>query len=428
MRKTNFLNWKQWMRMDKTESAKQGMEAASPQRNEGNTVKNRIFLLNTIMVIVILLGFIAVNAFIVKVYGEAIEHDFRTSMEQTVDDDVLEELIEDYTIHRNEFFVLMIADACLCVAVLIIVSRYFTRRLTKHIMEPIERLSEGALRIRNNDLTSDVEYHGDAEFENLCHTFNEMRRSLLSEQEKNEKYEKARTDMIAGISHDLRTPLTAIRGTIKGMLDGVVTTKEQQTKFLEVAYHRTEDMDALLQQLFYLSKLETGNMPLDLHTLNLRSFIDNYVRVRAESFSDHKIELTADTENAVHMADEKDGCVLADPEQLCRIFDNLLENSRKYAKADPLKINIRLEQTKDAFHILFSDNGEGVEEEKLPYVFDEFYRADPSRNRKEGNGLGLYIVKYLIEKMGGTVAAKNEDGFVVCMTLKKIESECVNGQ
>lgn len=84
------------------------------------------------------------------------------------------------------------------------------------------------------------------------------------EKEKNYKYEKARTDMIAGISHDLRTPLTAVRGTIKGLMDGVASTPERQNRFLKTAYRRTGDMDVLLNQLFYLSKLETGNMPLNL--------------------------------------------------------------------------------------------------------------------------------------------------------------------
>lgn len=91
-----------------------------------------------------------------------------------------------------------------------------------------------------------------------------MQKHILMEKEKNYKYEKARTDMIAGISHDLRTPLTAVRGTIKGLMDGVASTPERQNRFLKTAYRRTGDMDVLLNQLFYLSKLETGNMPLNL--------------------------------------------------------------------------------------------------------------------------------------------------------------------
>ena len=95
---------------------------------------------------------------------------------------------------------------------------------------------------------------GDAEFEDVCITFNHMQEHILREQEKNRKYEKARTDMIAGISHDLRTPLTAIRGTIKGLMDGIAATPEMQEKFLQAAYRRTGDMDGLLNQLFYVSK------------------------------------------------------------------------------------------------------------------------------------------------------------------------------
>ena len=109
--------------------------------------------------------------------------------------------------------------------------------------------------------------------------------------------------------------------------------------------------------------------------------------------------------------------VAVDPEQLQRIFDNLLENSRKYGEKVPLKMKIGLRKTPGGILIRFSDNGVGVPENKLPHVFDEFYRVDESRNKKEGNGLGLYIVKYLIEAMGGTVWAENEDGFVVSMEL-----------
>lgn len=87
-------------------------------------------------------------------------------------------------------------------------------------------LEEGAERIRRNDLSRDIHYVGDAEFEDVCITFNHMQEHILKEQEKKRKYEKARTDMIAGISHDLRTPLTAVRGTIKGLMDGIATTPE----------------------------------------------------------------------------------------------------------------------------------------------------------------------------------------------------------
>lgn len=109
--------------------------------------------------------------------------------------------------------------------------------------------------------------------------------------------------------------------------------------------------------------------------------------------------------------------VSVDPEQFRRIMDNLLENSRKYGETTPLRVEIVLERTPKGVSICFRDNGVGVPDEKLPYIFEEFYRGDESRNKKEGNGLGLYIVKYLMEAMGGSVRAENADGFAVYLEL-----------
>lgn len=377
------------------------------------TVKRRIFLSNTLMVLATLLIFLFINMVIVKAYWEFLEQEFETSMEGMADPEELEEIIEGFTVRRNGFILLFAADGILSTAVLVTVSQLFTKNLVRHIMEPLNALADGAERIRNNDLTQDIEYTGDLEFEAVCRTFNDMRNSILAEQEKNRKYEKARTDMIAGISHDLRTPLTAARGTIKGLLDGVTSTPEHQKKFLETAYRRTGDMSVLLNHLFDLSKLETGNMPLHLQTVDLNDFIRKYVAGKQEA-PEEDAEFSADLKGSA-------AYVSVDPEQLQRILDNLLENSRKYSGAEPLKIRIALNREDGDFCICFSDNGAGVPEEKLPYIFDEFYRGDESRNKKEGNGLGLYIVKYLTEAMGGTVRAENAGGLAIFMKLKKGE-------
>lgn len=318
------------------------------------TVKRRIFLSNALMVLVTLVIFLFINAAIIKVYSESIEQELEDSIRSVVDEDGLEDMMEEFIVRGNEFILLFLLDGILCITVLFLVSQIFTRKLAGHIMEPLAALSDGAERIRNHDLTQDIAYSGDREFENVCRSFNEMREAILAGQEKNRKYEKARTDMIAGISHDLRTPLTAIRGTIKALLDGVVSTPKQQRKFLETAYRRTGDMDILLNQLFYISKLETGNMPLTLSTIEGSAFIDNYVKGKRELLENEQIEV-------------------------------------------------------------------GVAEEKLPYIFDEFYRGDESRNQKEGNGLGLYIVKYLIEAMGGSVRAENADGLMIFMEFREEE-------
>lgn len=377
---------------------------------EKRTVKKRIFLSNALMVIVTLVIFLIINLFVVKFYAESIEEEFRTSVEGVTDGDGLDDLLEDRTVHRNEFILFFGADGILCIIVLVLISQLFTKNLTDHIMEPLDALAEGAKRIKENDLTQDIAYTGELEFENICAVFNDMQESILAEQEKNRKYEKARTDMIAGISHDLRTPLTAMRGTVKGLMDGVASTPEQQKKFLQAAYRRTGDMDMLLNQLLYLSRMETGNMPISMQTIEIGAFLKSYVRGKQEVIETGKEEITADTK-------EITAGVLIDPEQFQRVLDNLVENSRKYSETIPLRMKIKLEKTPKGVSICFQDNGVGVPEEKLPYIFEEFYRGDESRNKKEGNGLGLYIVKYLMEAMGGSVRAENADGLAVYLEL-----------
>ena len=262
---------------------------------EKRTVKKRIFLSNALMVIVTLVIFLIINLFVVKFYAESIEEEFRTSVEGVTDGDGLDDLLEDWTVHRNEFILFFGADGILCIIVLVLISQLFTKNLTDHIMEPLDALAEGAKRIKENDLTQDIAYTGELEFENICAVFNDMQESILAEQEKNRKYEKARTDMIAGISHDLRTPLTAMRGTVKGLMDGVASTPEQQKKFLQAAYRRTGDMDMLLNQLLYLSRMETGNMPISMQTIEIGAFLKSYVRGKQEVIETGKEEITADT-------------------------------------------------------------------------------------------------------------------------------------
>lgn len=147
-------------------------------------------------------------------------------------------------------------------------------------------------------------------------------------------------------------------------------------------------------------------MPISMQTIEISSFLENYVRAKREVIEIDREEISVDTRGI-------EAKVSVDTEQFQRILDNLLENSRKYAEVRPLRMEMILEKTQKGLSICFKDNGIGVPKEKLPHIFEEFYRGDESRNKKEGNGLGLYIVKYLMEAMGGSVWATNEGGLAV---------------
>lgn len=380
------------------------------------TVKRRIFVSNAFMILVTFILVFIINIGVIKLYWESMEQDWQASMETMAGTTSMEHMLENWTLHQQSFYVLFLADVLVCAAIWILVSLFFTGGLVSQIMKPLDALRQGAKRMRENELTEAIYYRGDEEFEEICHTFNDMQAHILSEQEKNRNYEKARAEMIAGISHDLRTPLTAIRGTLKGILDGVVQEEKQQEKFLQTAYRRTEDMDILLNQLFYVSKLETGNMPMHLQKTNLFLWISQYLEGKREMLAGEEIEFAESLERVSKTT-------LIDQEQFQRIFDNLVENSRKYGDIKPIRIAVTLEEVEEGFRICFSDNGQGVPEEKLKFIFDEFYRVDESRNEKEGNGLGLYIVKNLLESMGGQVWAENRHGLSIYMKLPKGDEE-----
>lgn len=236
---------------------------------EKKTVKRRIWISNIAMVLITLMLFLGINILIIYSYSESIENEVKAAIENVMEPDAMEDMLKDYTIHRDGFIFLFIVDGILCIASLLIVSQFFTKSLAEHITEPLDALTDGTKRIKANNLEQEIIYSGDREFEDICSSFNEMMKEIATEQEKNKKYEKARTDMIAGISHDLRAPLTAIKGTIKGLLDGIAAKPEQEKLFLETAYRRAGEMDRLLNQLFYLSKIETRNMPVFMQDIDI---------------------------------------------------------------------------------------------------------------------------------------------------------------
>lgn len=314
--------------------------------------------------------------------------------------------------------ILLLIDGIFCIGALLIISQIFTKRLIEHITNPLDALSEGAKRMEEGNFSEPVKYKGDIEFEYVCDAFNEMQERITEANAEKESYEKVRVEMVAGISHDLRTPLTAIRGTIKGLKDGVATTPELREKFLDTAYRRTIEMDRLLERLFYFSKLETGNMPLFFEKTEWSEYLEAYVK---------RYELLIENESIkIKIKDVKKGLFSnVDREQMKRILDNILENSKKYAESDKLEITINIFEEHAYVVLVISDNGCGVSEDKIPHIFEQFFRGDESRNIKEGSGLGLYIVKYLVNAMGGSVDAENSNGLTIRIRLPIWDEEVI---
>ena len=316
------------------------------------------------------------------------------------------------------FLCVLVLAGIAAIAVILLLASFFTRKMNRLVMEPVELLVAGAERIRDGNLNEEIRYEGEAEFEHVCRTFNAMQHTILEDQRQREKNEKARTDMVTGISHDLRTPLTSIRGYIKGVLDGVADTDEKKALYLQTAYESTEDMNALLQKLFDFSRMESGQMSFHMVYADLAEFTSAWTAQKEEVLKSRQIHLSFMQEKEVMPE------VPMDVDQVPRIFDNLLENSVKYAGVSPLEIRIQVfEQTgeKPGVIVEWKDNGHGVPEEKLPQIFERFYRCDESRSEK-GGGIGLYVVKYIMERHGGSAKAENDGGLKIQLFFPKEET------
>lgn len=304
------------------------------------------------------------------------------------------------------------------IVVILLLNTLFTRYQLKKLLQPMDALAQAAGRVEAGDYTQAIDCPGRDEFAPVCAAFNRMQEHLLEEQEKSAAYERSRTDLVAGISHDLRTPLTSVKGYIKGLRDGVAQTPERQRQYLDVAYRRACDMEVLLQRLFYFSRLETGNLPLFREEADLGSFVGQFAGEVGPELEQAggKIELTVSP--GPHP-------VSIDPEQLYRVLNNLKDNALRYAGAEALAISLAVETQGKWERIRFADNGQGVSEEALPRLFEQFWRADQARSSRngEGTGLGLYIVKYIVEAHGGTIQAENSGGLAFTILLPRREED-----
>ena len=293
-------------------------------------------------------------------------------------------------------------------------NRFLTRFVVRKIEEPLDLLSEGACRLGDGDLDYRIAYDGKDEFAPVCGAFNEMAARLKESVGRTRRDEESRKELLAGISHDLRSPLTSIRAYVEGLLDGVAKTEEAKQRYLRTIHTKAEDIDRLVSQLFLYSKLDLEGAPMEMRLIRLDEFITSFVEEAALDSRTHGLEITAEQLSPV--------TVSADPGQLRRVLSNILENSIKYKNKEIGHLRITLEESG---RLVLADGGPGVPEDALPKLFDVFYRSDPARkNPAGGSGLGLAIASKAVHGMGGTIRAYNvpNGGLAIEITLSKEET------
>jgi signal transduction histidine kinase len=220
-----------------------------------------------------------------------------------------------------------------------------------------------------------------------------------------EKYENSHKELIVGISHDLRTPLTVIKAYLEGIETGVADTPEKQKKYMDTIKAKTNDLENIINRLFLFSKLDIGDFPMNVQIIEVGKFIQDLTDDFAEEYKQKGILL--ETENLTNDS------VQADVLWLHNVFINIFENSAKYKVKDSGNVTIACEKIrgiggKAMMEIHLCDDGPGVPPETLERLFDVFYRLDSSRSSrcKMGSGLGLAISSKMVQHMGGTIRAE----------------------
>ena len=275
----------------------------------------------------------------------------------------------------------------------------------RSILTPIETLKKATRNIRDGNLDFEVEIGDDDEIGELCADFEEMRIRLKESTEEKVVFDSQNKELISNISHDLKTPITAVKGYVEGLLDGVADTPEKQEKYLRTIYNKANDMDRLINELTFYSKIDTNRIPYTFNKINVKEYFDDCFEDIGMEMSQQQISLSYDNKVA------PDVMVIADAEQIKRVINNIVGNSVKYMDKPKKSIAIRVTDVGDFVQVEIEDNGRGIAAKDLPYIFDRFYRTDTSRNSsKGGSGIGLSIVHKVMEDHGGKVWATSREG------------------
>ena len=288
----------------------------------------------------------------------------------------------------------------------------------RSIAVPLVKLKKATQNIKEGNLDFVLDVEGKDEFSELCQDFEEMRRRLKESTEEKSLIEKENRELISNISHDLKTPITAVKGYVEGIMDGVADTPEKMDRYVRTIYNKTNEMDHLINELTFYSKIDTNRIPYTFSKLNVEDYFSDCAEEVGLELETRGIELVY--ANYV----EKDVMVIADGEQIRRVIHNIIGNAIKYMDKPKGIIQIRIKDVGDFIQIEIEDNGKGIGPKDLPYIFDRFYRTDVSRNSsKGGSGIGLSIVKKILEDHGGKVWATSRLGIgtIMYFVLRKYQ-------
>ncbi len=294
--------------------------------------------------------------------------------------------------------------------ILILTSWFLTKWIGKGVFTPINQLNKAMQNIAEGNLEYHLPENMDGEIGELYRNYEDMRLRLKESTDEKILAEKQNKELVSNISHDLKTPITAIKGYVEGIMDGVADSPEKMDKYIRTIYNKANDMDRLINELTVYSGIDSNRIPYHFHRINVSEYFGDCVEEVGLDLESKNIELNYS--NLV----SPDTIIIADPEQLKRVINNIIGNSVKYIDKPNGEIDIRILDEVDSIRVEIEDNGKGIASKDLPQIFERFYRTDASRNSSQGgSGIGLSIVKKIVEDHGGYIWATSKEGEGTCM-------------
>ncbi len=294
--------------------------------------------------------------------------------------------------------------------ILIFTSMFLTNWISRGVFAPINQLNVAMQNIAEGNLEYRLPDKDDGEIGELYRNYEDMRLRLKESTDEKILAEKQNKELVSNISHDLKTPITAIKGYVEGIMDGVADTPEKMDKYIRTIYNKANDMDRLINELTVYSGIDSNRIPYHFHKINVSEYFGDCIEEVGLDLESKNIELNYSNLVAPGTL------IIADPEQLKRVINNIIGNSVKYLDKKKGEIDIRILDELDSIRVEIEDNGKGIAAKDLPKIFERFYRTDTSRNSAQGgSGIGLSIVKKIVEDHGGYIWATSKENEGTCM-------------
>ncbi|WP_274364058.1 sensor histidine kinase [Paenibacillus thermotolerans] len=326
-------------------------------------------------------------------------------------------LLAPFRMNTGFFMTLGLFTAGFFIITFLIMNFWVSYRFSQRIIIPVSRLNEAAAKISEGDISGGIAEEGEDEVKELSRTLELMRIKLKESVYLQRKYDENRKFLVSSISHDLKTPVAAIQGYIEGIMDGVAKTPEKMNEYLETARSKAILVNAMIDDLLLYSRLDLNQIPYHFEKTDVKQYFEDCV-------TDHRYEYEK-AGVALSLICEWNETVFVsiDRERFQRVVQNILDNAKKYMdKQGEGRVDIVLRETRTSAVIEIKDNGHGIPEDHLPFIFERFYRADASRKSAEGSGLGLAIAKQIVEDHEGKiwVASSVGEGTRMMISLKKV--------